>query len=223
MKPLPQNPVPGYLGKCIAEGEHQQQDFKFAINDSKKIAITLAAFANTDGGRLLIGVKDNGKIAGVHSDEEMYMVEGAADLYCQPPVPLQFQSWEFENKRILEVWVAPSAQRPHKAKTDDGKWLAYIRIGDENFLASPVHLKLWQQQDKKEGDVPGKFSEDEKQILHLITEVSDGITLNQICKKIQLPRRTIIGTLATLIRWKLLEIKRENDQFQIKLKTEGGT
>ena len=41
----------------IAQGEHQQLDFKFEVSDSKKIARTLSAFANTDGGRLLIGVK----------------------------------------------------------------------------------------------------------------------------------------------------------------------
>ena len=39
------------LYKMIREGEHQGQDFKFCINDSKKIARSLVAFANTDGGR----------------------------------------------------------------------------------------------------------------------------------------------------------------------------
>ena len=53
-----------YIHALIAEGEHQQQDFKFEISDARKIAKTLSAFSNTDGGRLLIGVKDNGKIAG---------------------------------------------------------------------------------------------------------------------------------------------------------------
>ena len=52
-----------YIHALIAEGEHQQQDFKFEISDARKIAKTLSAFSNTDGGRLLIGVKDNGKIA----------------------------------------------------------------------------------------------------------------------------------------------------------------
>ncbi len=46
-----------YIHALIAEGEHQQQDFKFEISDARKIAKTLSAFANTDGGRLLIGVK----------------------------------------------------------------------------------------------------------------------------------------------------------------------
>lgn len=67
-----------YIHALIAQGEHQQQDFKFEISDICKIAKTLSAFANTDGGRLLIGVKDNGKIAGVRSEEEQYMIEAAA-------------------------------------------------------------------------------------------------------------------------------------------------
>ena len=83
MKPLTDTE---YIHLLIAEGEHQRQDFKFEISDARKIAKTLSAFANTDGGRLLIGVKDNGKIAGVRSDEEQYMIEAAAQMYCQPEV-----------------------------------------------------------------------------------------------------------------------------------------
>ena len=61
------------LQLLIDQGEHQQQDFKFEVSDSKKIARTLSAFANTDGGRLLIGVKDNGNISGIKSEEEYYI------------------------------------------------------------------------------------------------------------------------------------------------------
>ena len=69
-----------YIRALISEGEHVRQDFKFEISDSRKIARSLSAFANTEGGRLLIGVKDNGRIAGVRSEEEMYMVEAAAQV-----------------------------------------------------------------------------------------------------------------------------------------------
>jgi len=56
-----------YIQKLIEEGEHQRLDFKFEITDARRLARTLVAFANTDGGRLLIGVKDNGAVAGVRS------------------------------------------------------------------------------------------------------------------------------------------------------------
>ena len=74
-----------YIHTLIAEGEHQQQDFKFEISDARKIAKTLSAFANTDGGRLLIGVKDNGRIAGVRSEEEKYMIEDSKQKYRNKP------------------------------------------------------------------------------------------------------------------------------------------
>ena len=77
-----------YIHRLISEGEHVHQDFKFEISDARKIAKSISAFANTDGGRLLVGVKDNGKIAGVRSEEEIYMIEAAAQRYCQPPVDI---------------------------------------------------------------------------------------------------------------------------------------
>ena len=63
-----------YIHRLIAEGEHIHQDFKFAISDARKIARSLSAFANTEGGRLLVGVKDNGAIAGGRSEEGIYMI-----------------------------------------------------------------------------------------------------------------------------------------------------
>ncbi len=73
-----------YIQNLIEEGEHEHQDFKFQISDARKIARSISAFANNDGGHLLIGVKDNGKIAGVRSEEEMFMIEQAAEMYCRP-------------------------------------------------------------------------------------------------------------------------------------------
>ncbi|MDE7145999.1 MAG: putative DNA binding domain-containing protein, partial [Duncaniella sp.] len=73
-----------YIAKLIEEGEHEHQDFKFAISDARKIARSLSAFANNDGGRLLVGVKDNGVIAGVRNEEDIYVIENAAQMYCEP-------------------------------------------------------------------------------------------------------------------------------------------
>ena len=89
------------LHRLIAEGEHQQQDFKYEISDARKIARTLSAFSNTYGGRLLIVVKDNGKIAGVRSDEEIYMVEAAATMYCTPPVECHMSVHREEGHHVV--------------------------------------------------------------------------------------------------------------------------
>ena len=132
----------------IAQGEHQQLDFKFEVSDSKKIARTLSAFANTDGGRLLIGVKDNGNIAGVRSEEEYYMIEAASDMYTKPSVPFTAKRWDINGKTVLEVCIAQSDKKPHMAPDKDDKYKAYIRVADENKLANEVLLLSWK---KKEG------------------------------------------------------------------------
>ena len=91
----------------IEQGEHQQLDFKFEVSDSKKIARTLSAFANTDGGRLLIGVKDNGIISGVRSEEEYYMIEAASKMYTRPEVPFEATRWEVKVRRFWRSMSPP--------------------------------------------------------------------------------------------------------------------
>ena len=107
--------------KLIQQGEHQQLDFKFEVSDARKIARSMVAFANTDGGTLLIGVKDNGAIAGVRSEEEIYMIDAAATLYCKPEVKFSVKTWSELGKNVLEVNIPKSLSTPHYAKDDNGK------------------------------------------------------------------------------------------------------
>ena len=48
-------------------------------------------------------MKDNGKIAGVRSDEEQYMIEAAAGLYCSPEVNYTMQPYQVEGRSVLVV------------------------------------------------------------------------------------------------------------------------
>ena len=127
----------------IAEGEHQQQDFKTRIDDSRKIARTLVAFANADGGRLLVGVKDNGTVSGVRVDEELHMIEAAAEMYCQPAVEFRTQVWKADVRSVLEVVVEPSRQRPHRSEDEEGQWNTYLRLEDENIRVNAVLSRCW--------------------------------------------------------------------------------
>lgn len=135
-----------YIKKLIAEGEHQMLDFKFEVSDFRKIARSLVAFSNANGGRLLIGVKDNGIIAGVRSEEEYFMIEGAARLYCKPEVAFKIKEWQVAGKKVVEVIINRGANPPHMAMDNDGNWIAYIRQGDQNLVASHIILKVWERQ-----------------------------------------------------------------------------
>jgi predicted HTH transcriptional regulator len=135
-----------YLKKLIDKGEHQYLDFKFAITDSRKIARSLVAFSNSGGGTLLIGVKDNGNISGIRSEEEIYMVDAAATLYCRPEVKYKLRLWEpAEKKQVLEVIVRPAASRLWKAQADDGRWKVWLRLCDQNIMADHVWELVWKK------------------------------------------------------------------------------
>ena len=191
-----------YIHKLVAEGEHIHQDFKFAISDARKIAKSLSAFANTEGGRLLVGVKDNGKIAGIRSEEEIYMIEAAAILYCKPIIKVENRIYKVEGKDILEVRVPEYTQKPVCALDEEGKAWAYIRIKDENILANPVHLKMWQHNQKEE--VVMAYTDKEQSLLNLLRQ-HETLTLNQCCRLSRLPRRQMCELLADFIRFELIE------------------
>lgn len=168
--------MPSHIQKLISEGEHQQLDFKFGITDSKKIARSLSAFANTDGGRLLLGVKDNGAIAGVRSDEEYYMIEAAAQLYCKPEVYFEMKEWEESGRTVMEIIIPKSAEAPHTAPDKEGKYQAYVRVGDQNFPANGVLRKVWKKQKDPKG-VYIEYSVAERTLLAYL-EVHKRITLS---------------------------------------------
>ena len=158
-----------YLLNLIQQGEHQTQDFKYCISDSKKIARSLVAFANTDGGRLLIGVKDNGNIAGVRSEEEYYMVEAAARIYSKPMIDFTTKQHFIDGKTVLEVMIKPSSDKPHFAMDENGNWWAYFRKDDENRLANKVMLEVWKKQKSMDG-ILINYSDSEKILLdYLVT------------------------------------------------------
>ena len=131
-----------YIKLLISKGESQTLDFKYFISSASKIAKSLVAFANTDGGKLLIGVKDNGNIVGVKSEEELYMIDLAAETYCRPSVSLRYTDYIVDGKNVLEVQVIKSNNGPHLAKDEQGNWSLYIRKDDENILASDVVFEV---------------------------------------------------------------------------------
>ena len=153
----------------ILEGEHQTQDFKYCISDSRKIARSLVAFANTDGGRLLIGVKDNGNIAGVRSDEEYYMIESAATIYSKPAIKFSSYQHNIDNKVVLEIIVESSPDKPHFAKDENDKWWAYYRLKDENKLANKVMIEVWKKQKSPKG-IFINYSDDERFLLDYLSK-----------------------------------------------------
>ncbi len=194
-----------YLQNLIRQGEHQKLDFKFAVNDARKIARSLVAFANTDGGTLLIGVKDNGVIAGVRSEEEIYMLDAAASMYCRPEVKFEIRKWDFDKKSVLEVIVSRSKLRPHFVKDEEDKWLVYIRVKDQNLLANKVLMMVWEMQQGNKAAMV-RYTDKEEILLHFLKN-HENITLSAFCKMAFVPRFIAERILVNMVVMKIVKME----------------
>jgi predicted HTH transcriptional regulator len=204
-----------YLKKLIAEGENQQLDFKYCVSDSRKIARTLSAFANSDGGRILIGVRDNGSIAGIKSDEEIYMVDTAAQLFCRPEITFTIKQHVTEGKTIVEVVVIKGNKRPYQAKDENGKWLSYFRHHDQNLIANRVLLQVWRKEGKRSG-VLVKFGKVENSLLDYLGK-NGSITLSRFRKIARISSYKAEAILANLIIFKVLIMNASEKGFSYEL------
>jgi len=189
--------IPGLIRK----GEGETLDFKFEISDAKKIARTLVAFANTMGGTLLIGVKDNGAIAGVRSDEEYYMLDAAATMYCRPPVSFTVKLHDIEGKLVLEANIPKSDGTLHTAPDKEGNYKVFIRKADENLMPGGIFIRLHNRRKEGKG-VTIEYSDRERFLLHYLLE-NETITLNQYKKKGGLSKK---AAESILIRFVLLGV-----------------
>lgn len=144
-----------YIAGLISEGEHDRQDFKYQISDAMKIARSISAFSNHKGGRLLLGVRDNGTIAGVRSEEDIYVVEQAAQLYCRPSVEVEFTAYKATDDGcvVIKAEVPEASRRPVQARMADGRCRAFMRVKDENIVASPLMVRMWRFNERCEGSL----------------------------------------------------------------------
>ena len=211
----------------IAQGEHQQQDFKYKVEDAPKLARSVSAFANTDGGRLLIGVRDDGSIHGVRSEEEIFMMHAAACKYCTPEPVIKFETLHVptlphggNTRTVVICTVLPSQQRPIFALGDERK-TAYVRMADENLVASPVHLAVWRQESHLRGEAFRDTSQ-ERTLLTLLNAHPEGLTLNRLIRLAvhqvpqaarQLPRPLAITLLARFVRFGLVQMVRRDQHW----------
>ena len=207
-----------YIQNLIEEGEHEHQDFKFQISDARKIARSISAFANNDGGRLLVGVKDNGNISGVESDEEIYMIEQAATMYCRPPQQVDFSIYRLEGKNVLKVDIKPAVVRPVQAQDDDRKWRAYYRVADENILAHPLHVKLWKCSTADDG-AQFSYSEVSRRLVDYV-EKAGSVTVAECMKQMHISRSVAEELIIALCRIGTLAMEYSNGCFLISAKTE---
>jgi predicted HTH transcriptional regulator len=200
----------------IAGGESETLDFKQTISDAKKIAKTMVAFANHKGGTLLVGVRDNGSICGIRSEDEKYMLEMAAEFYCSPKIELSITEHELEHKVVIEAAIAQGTSKPYYAKSEDDKWWVYHRVGDKTLQASPVMYQVLKKQNRHQDEL-SVYSFLESEILNVLRP-EEGNTLFDLQNCLKIQKNRIIYSLAKLIHFDLVKVEYQHKMEYFYLK-----
>ncbi len=123
--------------QLITMPEGKTLEFKRDISAPRNILKTLVAFANTAGGRLLIGIEDDSReVLGVGDplDEEERLCNLIADS-IEPRLVPNVELISLEDKTLLRVEVYPSGSRPHWLRKEGPDEGVYVRLGSTNRKA----------------------------------------------------------------------------------------
>jgi len=133
----------------ISLGEDSFHQFKEKVNDAKKIADEIIAFANSSGGIIFVGVSDSGKIVGLapHEIESTnQLIANATTNNIRPSINILTKNQRIDNKTIIVVTVREGLNKPYCNNTGS----FWVKSGsDKRKISSPEELQRLFQNGKK--------------------------------------------------------------------------
>ena len=123
----------------IARGEGLHTEFKAWPIRPDDLAATIVAFANSDGGQLLLGVSDDGRLEGLQRselDQALQFVDNVSFNNCEPPVTVLQETTALDDRVIVAVNIPKGDARP--CRTNRG--VHYIRTSSGRRQASREEL-----------------------------------------------------------------------------------
>jgi len=133
----------------IQKGENKKLELKEILPSNEKIAKTVIAFANTAGGKLVIGVDDNLNIVGVNEDKIFEYEEKISSIIsdmCYPNILPEIYAQNCDRKVVLVVEIFRGSLLPYYLKSKGKLKGTYIRVGSTNRLADEQVITELQRQ-----------------------------------------------------------------------------
>ena len=125
------------LLELIANRENSGMEFKRDDIRPEQLAKEVVALANFQGGRVLLGVDDDGTITGVQrADLERWVMDTVFGRYVHPMIiPFYAEVQVDEQHRVAVITVSQGATKPYVVRSQDREDI-YIRIGSTSRLAT---------------------------------------------------------------------------------------
>lgn len=125
------------------EGESRQVEFKDQIPDKiRKLAKEIAAFASTDGGRIYLGVNDDGRIDGIDESQMISfdrLQQGIASItsdLVKPALSVKVEQYRVGDKVIVQINVPKGSEPVYYIRN-----IPYIRVLTTSRPATPLEVK----------------------------------------------------------------------------------
>lgn len=125
------------LLEIISHGENSGVEFKLDNIRPEQLAKEVVAMANFQGGKILIGVADDGTIHGIkRKDLETWVMDTVFARYVHPMIlPFYEEIQMDQDKRVAVVSFPSGISKPYVLRHNDREEV-YIRVGSTSRLAT---------------------------------------------------------------------------------------
>jgi predicted HTH transcriptional regulator len=197
------------LKNLVRRGEGSNLEFKLKTNHPEKIIKGVVAFANTNGGIMLIGVGDDKRIAGLkYADEDEYLLVRAIHKFCFPRISYTIDRVQLPDEReVLVIRVPPSLDRPHYILPDPAEPEAkkvYVRVADKSVQASREVREILKGS-QADRNIRFTYGEKERKLMQHLGE-HNSITVDLFASIAGISRKIASRTLVLLVLANVLEV-----------------
>ena len=116
----------------IAAGENAKIEFKRDDRNLRPehLAREIAAFANMNGGMIMLGVEDNGTVSGVtRGNLQAWLMDTVIGRFIDPQIVPDYDEFILDGKPIAIVTVPVGSAKPYAVRLQE-RTDYYIRLGD---------------------------------------------------------------------------------------------
>ena len=121
------------LEGMIAKGEDQHTEFKYDLDKGHtEFLESVVSFANTNGGRILLGISDDGKVVGSFEDFNKMdqKIRNMIRSRCKPDVTINVEQVALGEKTIIVIRVEEGKDKPYMLVDKS----AYKRVGKDDYV-----------------------------------------------------------------------------------------
>jgi hypothetical protein len=192
------------LKKLVSQGESSRLEFKRKASYPDKIIREMIAFANAHGGTLLVGISDDGELAGLkHPEGDSHVIQQSLRK-CEPRLSVTESFIPIGNSRyVIQYHIAESSNKPHYFIGGEKKE-AYIRVNDQSIRASKEVREI-SRRSQKNKDIRFHYGEHEKFLMQYL-DLNQAITLKEFVEVRGLKRFYASKKLVLLVLANVLQI-----------------